>query len=147
MISIHAPREGGDATFFPGRGLSGAISIHAPREGGDVRRPSRRRGPLPISIHAPREGGDAADGGDQGGAGIFQSTPLARGATGTWREPDMHDLFQSTPLARGATVELAQLSRPQQFQSTPLARGATASDCVEERAFDISIHAPREGGD
>ena len=79
MISIHAPREGGDFWFHqaydvnkyfnprPPRGgrpypiillySSIDISIHAPREGGD--RSSLRfawRGF--ISIHAPREGGD-----------------------------------------------------------------------------------------
>ena len=34
VISIHAPREGGDETVNRNRELSG-ISIHAPREGGD----------------------------------------------------------------------------------------------------------------
>ena len=82
MISIHAPREGGDdkergvyvigaifqstppargATCGAGRcGESAGISIHAPREGGDVvdmaKMPFRM-----ISIHAPREGGDRKD--------------------------------------------------------------------------------------
>ena len=79
IISIHAPREGGDI----GRILilvRVVISIHAPREGGDIAgrkietgakdfnpRPPRggRRLRLRdfcsfvvISIHAPREGGD-----------------------------------------------------------------------------------------
>ena len=80
VISIHAPREGGDCEdmreqlvacphFNPrpprggrrsGTGWGGTvriISIHAPREGGDFRAgqeaPARA-----ISIHAPREGGD-----------------------------------------------------------------------------------------
>ena len=36
LISIHAPREGGDRINF--RATGGAvISIHAPREGGDYR--------------------------------------------------------------------------------------------------------------
>ena len=36
VISIHAPREGGDGLFY--RDLTGheMISIHAPREGGDT---------------------------------------------------------------------------------------------------------------
>ena len=34
IISIHAPREGGDAVL-PSQHHSPAISIHAPREGGD----------------------------------------------------------------------------------------------------------------
>ena len=34
------------------------ISIHAPREGGDAARSFRVCKPVWISIHAPREGGD-----------------------------------------------------------------------------------------
>ena len=59
VISIHAPREGGDPGFSALPGFYN-ISIHAPREGGDTPTGS---GPLPcanISIHAPREGGDSA---------------------------------------------------------------------------------------
>ena len=33
------------------------------------------------------------------------------------------------------------------FQSTPPARGATGQDRQKKQAGDISIHAPREGGD
>ena len=57
MISIHAPREGGDDEGWFVRQKTYIISIHAPREGGDY-------GGLQwvnisgISIHAPREGGD-----------------------------------------------------------------------------------------
>ena len=35
MISIHAPREGGDVYYCEER-LFLVISIHAPREGGDM---------------------------------------------------------------------------------------------------------------
>ena len=35
MISIHAPREGGDLTKFIEQTRNTPISIHAPREGGD----------------------------------------------------------------------------------------------------------------
>ena len=82
-ISIHAPREGGDAGF-PDIEPMDAISIHAPREGGDCARPASCS-PTPsfqstppargatslapiltdtfeISIHAPREGGDIDNG-------------------------------------------------------------------------------------
>ena len=80
-ISIHAPREGGDAIASgsglslarfqstpPARGatrMSGAmlaecaISIHAPREGGDAAIIFVDL-KADISIHAPREGGDIA---------------------------------------------------------------------------------------
>ena len=35
VISIHAPREGGDPDIVD-KEVSGDISIHAPREGGDT---------------------------------------------------------------------------------------------------------------
>ena len=57
IISIHAPREGGDGTGASG-GLEVSISIHAPREGGDLRGDFRPDDHAVISIHAPREGGD-----------------------------------------------------------------------------------------
>ena len=80
IISIHAPREGGDfpgvplllfpvlfqstppargATFYMAALLTSlGISIHAPREGGDVKIGQNRSIISIISIHAPREGGD-----------------------------------------------------------------------------------------
>ena len=57
MISIHAPREGGDADIVSAIHDVQVISIHAPREGGDHRR-HLSHSPTGISIHAPREGGD-----------------------------------------------------------------------------------------
>ena len=78
-ISIHAPREGSDQTYFvasrpaevflstlPVRGatqvsqekrLGSRISIHAPREGSDASARAILKF-LKISIHAPREGSD-----------------------------------------------------------------------------------------
>ena len=35
MISIHAPREGGDCKRIEQEAYNRIISIHAPREGGD----------------------------------------------------------------------------------------------------------------
>ena len=79
IISIHAPREGGDLLYGKIRHLNqdfnprpprggrrlnslafcglSSISIHAPREGGD-RGHSAMQSEIVISIHAPREGGD-----------------------------------------------------------------------------------------
>ena len=56
LISIHAPREGGDALAEESAVVS-QISIHAPREGGDDLMAALLTS-LGISIHAPREGGD-----------------------------------------------------------------------------------------
>ena len=57
IISIHAPREGGDFVFQPSK-LGMGISIHAPREGGDYENLQVYLYEPYISIHAPREGGD-----------------------------------------------------------------------------------------
>ena len=59
-ISIHAPREGGDSWYCIGYGWT-VISIHAPREGGDALFYRDLTGHVMISIHAPREGGDSKD--------------------------------------------------------------------------------------
>ena len=57
VISIHAPREGGDNMFTSSVPIS-TISIHAPREGGDLVISVANKIAICISIHAPREGGD-----------------------------------------------------------------------------------------
>ena len=124
-ISIHAPREGGDVCSLIVPGDVTGISIHAPREGGD----GKQKGKVvdvKISIHAPREGGDCAGVAGDGRLLEFQSTPPARGATAVRKE----ETHEETP-----------------FQSTPPARGATLMARFEFRGIEISIHAPREGGD
>ena len=57
------------------------ISIHAPREGGDNMVVAAGQQGIEISIHAPREGGDAGMPEKCKQLFIFQSTPPARGAT------------------------------------------------------------------
>ena len=42
IISIHAPREGGDTKVTGYNVFTTEISIHAPREGGDVHKPMDR---------------------------------------------------------------------------------------------------------
>ena len=61
---------------------------------------------------------------------------------------DFDLLFQSTPPARGATLE-PEIGKNcvLLFQSTPPARGATHVHLVPGGRIQISIHAPREGGD
>ena len=79
LISIHAAREGGDATA-EAVAQRGKISIHAAREGGDGSTKvtfSFRQ----ISIHAAREGGDVLSFSFRGGSVIFQSTPPVKAAT------------------------------------------------------------------
>ncbi len=57
------------------------------------------------------------------------------------------ELFQSTPPARGATNQERRKRELFLFQSTPPARGATTVHYGVELVFDVSIHAPRAGGD
>ena len=124
LISIHAPREGGDLLLIVLLSGDCGISIHAPREGGDGQahpgtmaahdfnpRPPRggRQGGKSyvivrrvISIHAPREGGDLAGGVPDHRGGISIHAPREGG------DPSLPVLCNK-----------------------PL----------------ISIHAPREGGD
>ena len=169
------------------------ISIHAPREGGDGLSWASRE-PIAISIHAPREGGDPVISMRICGLLLFQSTPPARGATYVFApgSPSFYDFnprpprggrlldflgtvldfiisihapreggdlllcycnsfdkrFQSTPPARGATwVGLVRIFFVERFQSTPPARGATRTNDHPHNNNRISIHAPREGGD
>ena len=55
--------------------------------------------------------------------------------------------FQSTPPARGATGSMGSFWISLLFQSTPHARGATDRHHELRLKLVISIHAPREGGD
>ena len=149
MISIHAPREGGDCHVPANlRGLSFDFNPRPPRGGrlGHVGvvgledndfNPRPPRGGRPssligrlcrsgISIHAPREGGDLQ---------------LAVWANGS---PE----FQSTPPARGATSPSASAPRPDRhFNPRPPRGGRQLSVYPVQTPHQISIHAPREGGD
>ena len=102
IISIHAPREGGDGkcrsyqprrrrfqSTPPVRGATHSysawekgcnISIHAPREGGDVRIVKEMREHDNFNPR-PREGGDYNKWPPAIDRLGFQSTPPARGAT------------------------------------------------------------------
>ena len=151
--------------------VDSGISIHAPREGGDPPVDNVDLTHIPISIHAPREGGDRTLSVCSVWYWIFQSTPPARGATapaddfceiedisihapreggdpGNRQISSVRVRFQSTPPARGATSYSSAVSTPYSlFQSTPPARGATNGSVLFILGIDISIHAPREGGD
>ena len=81
---------------------------------------------MEISIHAPREGGDGGD-----------TVPGGKGR-----------LFQSTPPARGATPCCAWLSAPSAYFNPRPPRGGRHDTTVDLTNYvEISIHAPREGGD
>ena len=146
MISIHAPREGGDLRRRYQRRQHHPISIHAPREGGDAFCMLFQNA-LYISIHAPREGGDPL--GIRSGRlrPISIHAPREGGDRQMAEEWASQMRFQSTPPARGATKTPQQMDQTAQFQSTPPARGATGRYMDDFYIIHISIHAPREGGD
>ena len=125
QISIHAPARGGDEITTRLDDILG-ISIHAPREGGD-RCDNATRNRRLISIHAPREGGD------------FGNRVCS---------VERMDNFNPRPPRGGRPVVIDADNNSVVFQSTPPARGATLPDIVDKEVVDdISIHAPREGGD
>ena len=79
-----------------------------------------------ISIHAPREGGDC----------LFLRLILSLG------------IFQSTPPARGATLCFcAGVPVFFDFNPRPPRGGRLTQREGKKRQHQISIHAPREGGD
>ena len=146
IISIHAPREGGDFAFS-GKAQTSRLFQSTPPARGATTSGCKSRIILLISIHAPREGGDKAGRLRSSGHFIFQSTPPARGATQVGQPVQLSQVFQSTPPARGATEDSYMSNIDKQFQSTPPARGATGHDRPMQHRIAISIHAPREGGD
>ena len=78
-----------------------------------------------ISIHAPREGGDLLN---------LTLCPVL-----------LH--FNPRPPRGGRHGVTVTGGAYPEFQSTPPARGATEVIAASRNAGDISIHAPREGGD
>ena len=100
------------------------ISIHAPRVGGDVRAHHLRMVDI-ISIHAPRVGGDV---------GLKAYLCRVR-----------H--FNPRPPCGGRLCKQLGLDPEDVFQSTPPVWGATSVDFPDDISEDISIHAPRVGGD
>ena len=102
LISIHAPREGGDFMVVRVVPRISFISIHAPREGGDGQTAGRKGFPV-ISIHAPREGGDCHRQGLEPCGQDFNPRPPRGGRRFNRVRYGGLLIFQSTPPARGAT--------------------------------------------
>ena len=121
VISIHAPREGGDKPYLSMISALDAFQSTPPR-GGRLQDHGYVGAADGISIHAPREGGDSRT--------TPSSSPLTR--------------FQPTPPARGATSAMASMSEPPIFQSTP-PRGGRPNMGVAIPGRTISIHAPARG--
>ena len=137
------------ATEETSRGSAvGKISIHAPREGGDDPRNNMVELLEKISIHAPREGGDYEGNWLQCVHYNFNPRPPRGGRRNRNANNIYNALFQSTPPARGATEALPVIQpEPIYFNPRPPRGGRLQllRSCVDY--LNISIHAPREGGD
>ena len=149
VISIYAPREGGDGHQPPHRRLGKHFNPRPPRGGRPAVRfgsSTRRRfqstppargatspsavssGDNNISIHAPREGGDREREHYLWNVEPFQSTPPARGATSsTLRGGRRICNFNPRPPRGGRRGTTTNMGGVVLFQSTPPARGATTS--------------------
>ena len=78
----------------------------------------------------------------------FQSTPPVWGATPSVHPHGAVARFQSTPPVWGATwMPWRNRHLPKSFQSTPPVWGATQSGRRRRPRRQVSIHAPRVGGD
>ena len=124
-VSIHAPRVGGDESSWivPPKYT---VSIHAPRVGGDAFSSWADTLDNVVSIHAPRVGGDPGD--------------TSRASPQIW--------FQSTPPAWGATRSPPRIRISSTcFNPRPPRGGRLQWPWAALRGIDVSIHAPRVGGD
>ena len=146
-ISIHAPREGGDYPTPAARRPGGHFNPRPPRGG----RPSLRgaaRLPKYFNPRPPRGGRRAAGAESRVLLRDFNPRPPRGGRRKHWTFDEAMKVFQSTPPARGATIPSVPRATVPVFQSTPPARGATFRRLtLRAAARQISIHAPREGGD
>ena len=147
LISIHAPREGGDLVGSRYVLKECGISIHAPREGGDAGRPAGSSADRYFNPRPPR-GGRRLEQTAEGREYLFQSTPPARGATPMLTSRSAPgEISIHAPREGGDSLFGDAESQTLGFQSTPPARGATSPAAALAAARKISIHAPREGGD
>ena len=169
MISIHAPREGGDplsdiyvtvAQIFqstpPARGATVTrgclssildISIHAPREGGDSVNLQEDKTWQNFNPRPPRGGRPLELLQVAHGVSISIHAPREGGDHSSRREHIRRGISIHAPREGGDAGSGTTIMAAEQFQSTPPARGATL--CIFKQGFfvRISIHAPREGGD
>ena len=168
-VSIRAPRAGGDyadiirvlypACFNPrpprGGRPNARIDVHflnlfqsAPPARGATASSAVRRERSRVSIRAPRAGGDVVPGLDRVVAcGVSIRAPRAGGDVCGPSAARTGSGFNPRP-PRGGRPSRNQARSPHPtFQSAPPARGATGHDARLRIEADVSIRAPRAGGD
>ena len=123
------------------------ISIHAPREGGDCSAAATRCSHVYFNPRPPR-GGRRVVRAQLGVADEFQSTPPARGATAVFLNWVIFLSISIHATREGGDVWVHPEGRFAVVISIHAPReGGDASRLAELRGLLISIHAPREGGD
>ena len=141
------PPAKGATMFSTGRAITFLISIHAPREGGDAGGNVFSTAHFYFNPRPPRRGRPSFEQ-SENAKSHFNPRPPRRGRPLCRHcQPSCSMLFQSTPPAKGATISAPLIFVISLFQSTPPAKGATDYPQQRQAAGDISIHAPREGGD
>ena len=101
-----------------------------------------------ISIHAPREGGDPCRPAKLCRDRHFNPRPPRGGRLGSGKVYLKEYTFQSTPPARGATTGGGRNHRHAEISiHAPREGGDGKCRDLSDRKVGISIHAPREGGD
>ena len=145
-ISIHAPREGGDAKHWTFDEAMKVFQSTPPARGATL--PGMRPGQQnDISIHAPREGGDICFAKCLYGTnGHFNPRP-PRGGRPSGSGAYDRGCLQSTPPRGGRHDRSLLRTNKNDFNPRPPRGGRPSDAAAEAKAQSISIHAPREGGD
>ena len=169
IISIHAPREGGDAGRRHILGLSDHFNPRPPRGGrrhnrdtfarqrvfqstpparGATRVQYDRSQGLRISIHAPREGGDRTNRVPALHQEISIHAPREGGDKRIQLDAFIRADFNPRPPRGGRLLERSHQggARPISIHAPREGGDREALDRLAD-ALRISIHAPREGGD
>ncbi len=100
-----------------------------------------------VSIRAPRAGGDCGPAARLSSIVGFNPRPPGRGRFRGRKAARSGSLFQSAPPGQGAINASAMWRRSAPFQSAPPGQGAMAGGNGVLIALDVSIRAPRAGGD
>ena len=146
IVSIHAPRVGGDLRVSVRKTVRLCFNPRPPRGG-------RRANAPPVTFALtgfnprPPRGGDPVHQFWWGHRAEFQSTPPAWGATySTLHRPPL-PLFQSTPPAWGRPHMAPDSALPNSFNPRPPRGGRRHQGAERHAVHSVSIHAPRVGGD
>ena len=142
------PPRGGRLTTDFRTGILFEISIHAPREGGDADKVVQMITGFIISIHAPREGGDWCRQCSARRPQYFNPRPPRGGATTTPTQTlQQPQNFNPRPPRGGRLIEWCDALAATKISIHAPREGGDHTLSPPSPDRPISIHAPREGGD